>query len=304
MQNKVSQRRGHLQRGWAVASRWSHQRILLGACLLTVLLLSLSGSPAFAALGVPKSQVWPFFEASESTSADSLDHSAWDQFLKQYVKLSPDGIHRVAYKKVSAADRANLASYVKQLERTRIRRFRRAEQFAFWVNLYNALTVQLVLEHPEAQSIREIDSGWSPFQKGPWHVKRLHIESQRVSLNDIEHRILRPIWRDPRVHYALNCASLGCPNLLMEAFSATNSERLLEAAAEAFINHPRAVTLQSDGSLQVSSIFVWFQADFGGSEAALLRHLRRYAAPTLRRQLLGQRRVSSHHYNWGLNQIE
>lgn len=117
-----------------------------------------------------------------------------------------------------------------------------------------------------------------------------------VSLDDIEHRFLRPLWRDPRLHYALNCASLGCPNLMRTAFTASNTETLLEEAARGFVGHPRGVHLQG-GKLIVSSIYIWFREDFGGSDTGIVEHLKRYGAV-----LDGRTRIDGDAYDWALNE--
>ena len=93
----------------------------------------------------------------------------------------------------------------------------RAEAFAFWANLYNALTLKVVLERHPVRSIRDIRSSGVPFDPkgwiGPWRTRLVTVEGRRLSLDDIEHEVMRPTFRDPRVHYAVNCASIGCPNL-------------------------------------------------------------------------------------------
>jgi len=122
-----------------------------------------------------------------------------------------------------------------------------------------------------------------------------------VSLDDIEHRILRPIWMDPRIHYAVNCASLGCPNLPRVAFTAKNAERLLHAGAKAYINHPRGVRIE-DGTLTVSSIYAWFERDFE-EDGGVLGHLRRYANPQLATALAAFDRSSEFAYDWSLNDL-
>jgi hypothetical protein len=98
--------------------------------------------------------------------------------------------------------------------------------------------------------------------------------------DDIEHRIVRPIWQDNRLHYAVNCASLGCPNLLPIAYTQANLETLLEQGARDYINHPRGVTAEPE-KLFVSSIYVWFSSAFGSNQEGLLQHLRRYANKSL-----------------------
>ena len=181
-----------------------------------------------------------------------------------------------------------------------MRNFRRSEQYAYWVNLYNATTVQVVLDHYPVNSIMDIgiSPGW--FARGPWGKKLLKIEGQELSLNDIEHRILRPIFKDPRTHYALNCASLGCPNLSKVAFTGGNYDALLESAARSYINHPRGVRFHK-GKLEVSSIYEWFKDDFGGDDRSVIAHLTTYADTELKQQLANIRKISDDDYNWSLN---
>ena len=121
-----------------------------------------------------------------------------------------------------------------------------------------------------------------------------------MSLNDIEHQILRPIWQDPRIHYALNCASVGCPNLQMVAFTAANSDALLDTAARTYINSRRGVEI-IDGKLRLSSIFNWFSADFGGDLAAVTMHLATFAEPALAAILATKPRLAGYRYDWDLN---
>ncbi|HCK84123.1 MAG TPA: DUF547 domain-containing protein, partial [Hyphomonadaceae bacterium] len=101
-------------------------------------------------------------------------------------------------------------------------------------------------------------------------------------------------------HYAVNCASIGCPNLQPRAWSADTLERELDAAARAFVNHPRAARV-ANSSLRVSSIYEWFKVDFGGNDAGVISNLRRFAEPTLRDQLAGVTRIAAHDYDWSLN---
>src|SRR5262249_11026015 len=152
-----------------------------------------------------------------------------------------DGIARLPYARVTSSDRAALGGDLERLGKLPISTYSRREQFAFWVNLYNELIVRLVLDHYPISSIKAIDISPRLFSFGPWGKKLITIEGEGLSLDDIEHRILRPIWRDPRIHYAVNCAALGCPNLLPVAFNAANTEALLDKAALDYINHPRGV---------------------------------------------------------------
>jgi hypothetical protein len=157
-----------------------------------------------------------------------------------------------------------------------------------------------VLEHYPVDSIRKIAISPGLFSAGPWGKKLVTVEGKALSLDDIEHRILRPIWRDPRIHYAVNCAALGCPNLQPEAFTADNEEALLERAAHDYVNHPRGATV-ADGKLTVSSIYVWYQADFGGTDRGVIAHLQHYAAPALAAALAPIERIGADRYDWSLN---
>ena len=160
--------------------------------------------------------------------------------------------------------------------------------------------MKTVLEHYPVASIRDIDISRGVFVDGPWRVKLVEIDGEPVSLDDIEHRILRPIWRDPRIHYALNCASLGCPNLQPTAFTPANTQALLEQAARDFVNHPRGVRLEGD-ALVVSSIYAWFGSDFD-EDGGVISHVTRYAAPSLAPRLEGVQHVDRYEYDWRLNE--
>ena len=138
------------------------------------------------------------------------------------------------------------------------------------------------------------------FADGPWDKELVAVEGERVSLNDIEHRILRPIWRDPRIHYAVNCASVGCPNLYAEAFTGDRLEAQLDSAARAYVNNPRAARVE-DGKLVVSSLYIWFGEDFGGDDRAIIAHLKRYADQPLTERLGGLKAIADHDYDWELN---
>lgn len=241
---------------------------------------------------------WARFAGSDEASTREVSHAAWSALLERYVVESDSGIHLFRYGAVSPEDRRALEEYLAELSAVAPRSLRRAQQLPYWVNLYNALTVRVILDHYPLSSIREIRPTW--LSRGPWKKAWLEVDREPITLDDIEHRILRPIWRDPRIHYAVNCASLGCPNLQPVAFTEANAEGLLESAARAFVNHPRAASVDR-GELTVSSIYHWFREDFGDSEEGVLKHLRRYARPQLVEQLRGIREIDDHEYDWSLN---
>ena len=263
-----------------------------------------SAMALLAIFGAPQSDLWPKWQKHDAASAQKIDHSAWDKLLKRYlVAPHPSGIHRVRYGLVAPEDRKALKSYLENLQSLPISAYNRAEQKAYWINLYNALTVEIVLSRYPIESIRDIGISPGLFSRGPWDAKLLSIESEKLSLNDIEHRILRPIWQDARVHYGVNCASLGCPNLQPAAFTAENTENLLERGAKEYVNHPRGVAVRNR-KLRVSSIYVWFREDFGGNADDLMEHWREYADGALADALRSYSGGLEHEYDWRLNGAE
>jgi hypothetical protein len=262
--------------------------------------LTLAGAAPCVACAAPHPDPWPRWQASDESATGSIDHTAWGAFLARYLVPGEDGINRIAYRRVLPTDAEALAVYLSALGGVPITARRRAEQLAYWINLYNALTLRTVLDHYPVASILDINLSRGILGRGPWRKKLVRVEGEEVSLDDIEHRILRPFWRDPRLHYALNCASLSCPNLQPRAFTSATTEEMLETAARAYVNHPRGVHL-IEGRLFVSSIYVWYQADFGGDDRGVIAHLRRYAAPPLAQALAGQDRIAGDSYDWSLN---
>lgn len=248
----------------------------------------------------PKAKLWAKWQAHDPASVATVDHAAWTAWLQRYVSTDGAGVNRVAYGKVTAEDRAVLDAYVGALAAAPVGALNRAEQMALWINLYNALTVRVVLDHYPVASIRDIDISPGLFADGPWGKKLATVEGEPVSLNDIEHRILRPVSGDNRVHYAVNCAAVGCPNLARAAYTAADLDAMLEAAARAYVNDPRGVRV-AGGRVTVSKLFSWYAADFGGGEAAVMEYLAGLAAPPLKAALAARRGPVETAYDWALN---
>ena len=273
-----------------------------------LIILSLVSFVLYKTSGIaaPKSKLWPRWQTHNAENREVIDHSAWGIILKKYLVTSqlptessaPVGINLMEYGGVSKIDYDLLKIYLTTLEGISISSFSRPEQRAFWINIYNAATVNLILEHYPVESITNIS--FSFFSFGPWDEELLTIEGEELSLNDIEHRILRPIWQDPRIHYALNCASIGCPNLQPIAFTAKNTDSLLETGASEYINHPRGAK-KEDKKLWLSKIFEWYQDDYGGNEAGVLIHIQKYAKENLANSLYEDELEIEYHYDWRLN---
>ena len=230
-----------------------------GRCLafISASLFTLSGFSFIESFLVPNPKAWEIWQQNDSASLITVDHTAWDNFLVRYVIIGDDGINRVAYARAKKNGKTVLHAYLGALRRVHILNLNRTEQKAFWINLYNALTVAMVIEFYPILSIRDI--------KRAWDRKLIRLQGEMLSLNDIEHRILRPIWRDPLIHYSISCAALGCPNLAQQAYTGRDLDVMLVRAARDYINHPRGVSIK-DNNLILSKIYGWYADDFGGEE--------------------------------------
>lgn len=231
-------------------------------------------------------------------SQTEISHAAWDALLARYISSPADGVNRFAYGKVSKADARALDEYIQALEQVVVTSIGRAEQFAYWINLYNALTVKIILDNYPVDSIRDIRPTW--YLPGPWKKPFVKVEGRALSLDNIEHDIMRPIFQDNRIHYAVNCASIGCPNLQPRAFTRANLEQLLEKSAYEYVNHPRGVRVEN-GDLIASSIYKWYGDDFGDSPKQIIAHFRKYAHPPLKKSLRKAKKIDSFFYDWELN---
>ena len=272
-------------------------RLRLKALLgLLVLLVCLNAKLTMAA---PFGELIRFWDDREEGSSFVVDHSRWQGILDKYLDDEHvSGINLFDYGSVTDDDEKILIEYLQYLQSFEPRQFNSNEQKAYWINLYNALTVAVILDRgSDIESIRDIRSG--VFTRGPWQLDLAKIVTQDLSLDDIEHGILRPIWKDNRIHYAVNCASISCPNLLKTAFTGANIEELLNKAARDYVNHERGVKIEN-GKLTLSSIYDWYSEDFGSGVPDLIIHLRQYAEPQLASQLQVFTQADFD-YNWDLN---
>ena len=270
--------------------------------VLALVVAALLVAPGFAP-AAPSSALLEVWDTSDETNTETVDHSAWQNLLTAYLSSHPSGVNRFDYAalKANAEDTAKLADYLAHLQAHDPRAYARAEQKAYWINFYNALTVQVVVNAYPVDSIRGIHESWIPLS-GPWDDVHAQVAGQELTLNNIEHGILRPIWRDNRIHYAVNCASYGCPNQSPTVFTAANIEELLDTSARAYINHPRGVDFVDDDFLVISSIYDWYVEDFGGNQTSVLAHLMQYAEAGLAARLKDFAGSVDYEYDWSLNQ--
>lgn len=239
-----------------------------------------------------------FWDTYVIQNTQAIDHSKWQLVLEDYLIADHEsGINRVDYEAL-IDDKALLEEYINTTANIDPRKYNKDEQMAYWINLYNALTVLLIIDEYPTQSITTL--GKTTIAFGPWDDFAITVAGQDLSLNDIEHRILRPIWQDDRIHFAVNCASIGCPNLQAEAFTSDNLNTLLDIGAEEYLAHPRALRFEED-TLILSSLFEWYASDFGNDLTAILAKLSEYAPDELKEDLKEHQGKIKYEYDWGLN---
>ena len=219
-----------------------------------------------------------------------VDHQKWSELLKKYV--SQNG--QVNYKAWSK-NHTQLDQYLSALSQNIPgKNWTQSQKIAYWINAYNAFTIKLILNHYPLKSIKEIADG-IPMINSPWDLKFFQIGTVDFDLNTIEHQILRKEFQEPRIHFAINCASISCPKLRNEAYFATRLEAQLEQQAKDFIHDPTKNIINANQT-SLSSIFNWFQSDFT-RKGDLLLYLKKYQ-PALNQK----NKITYLPYNWNLNE--
>jgi len=266
------------------------------ARFLTILLMFIAAT----AVAAPQAELWSPWETHDASSTETVDHAPWGDFLDRYLVTDhPSGVNRVRYGEVSSTDRRALQRYLAALQDVAVSELNRDEQLAFWINLYNAATVEVILGNYPVDSIRDIGGGL--MSSGPWDEPLLTVEGTDLTLNDVEHRIIRPIWRDERIHYVVNCASYGCPNLYPEPITAENYDSVFDESAGDYTGHDRGIRFERN-RLVLSEIYNWYVDDFGGNIDGVIEHLTEYVdAETADRLERFDGRVV-YEYDWSLNE--
>lgn len=221
-------------------------------------------------------------DQSEIVTRSVVDHSAWDALLQKYVNDRGE----VDYASLGK-ERQKLDAYLEAIAgHPPQNNWSRAEKMAYWINAYNAFTVQLILDNYPLKSIRDLDQG------NVWDRQWIVIGDNTYSLNNLEHDILRKQYTDARIHFAVNCAARSCPPLLNRAWTAANLRTTLDQQTRAFINNQTYNTITQQ-SVQISKIFDWYRKDFGD----LIAFLNQYA----RTKIQPNAKVSFQTYDWALN---
>ena len=266
-------------------------------CLSLFISLVLISSQINASLN---KSLWPIWEVNNPLSIEVISHDDWQAFLNKRVITNAEGINLIDYLNLSDEDYNLLTLYIEKMSKINIARYNRSEQLAFWLNLYNALTVQVVSDYYPVSSIEEVNISPGLFSIGPWGKKLVTINGTPLSLDDIQNRIIRPIWNDQRTLYAINNASIGAANLSKEAYRGITIEKALNEAALEYINSLRGAQV-IEGALIVSKIYDWFSDDFGGTKKEVIAHLKQFAKEPLQSQLKHINNIDSYTYNWHLN---
>jgi len=217
-------------------------------------------------------------------------HAQWTSLLKKHVSESG----AVNYKGL-AQDRSEIDAYLNVLRKARPdeSKWSRDEQLAYWINAYNAFTIELVLDHYPIKSIKDIAGGLIGINT-PWDISFIHLQGKTFSLNDIEHHIIRKNFEDPRIHFALVCAAKSCPQLRRESYEASTLSAQLDDQGKLFLNDPSKNNVSPSKAL-LSPLFNWYGMDFKKS-GTLAEWVSRYSSVPLAKQ-----RIEYGEYDWSLN---
>ena len=227
-------------------------------------------------------------------AAEVVDHGKYARLLSRHVHAGK--VDYQGFKK----DEAMLNQYLDELDQVNPDALDRTEAMAFYINLYNAWTIKLILsKFPDLKSIKDLGG----IFQSPWKKKIVRLNGQKVSLDHIEQDILRPRYKDPRVHFAVNCASKSCPPLISEPYEGQKLDDQLNKATEYFINDPTSNYLKGD-TLYVSRIFKWYVEDF---QVGIIGFFRKFARGDLLKKLQQTSekfKIDYLDYDWTLNSIE
>ena len=228
---------------------------------------------------------------SSAFAAPEFSHQGWDTLLQKHVVAG-----EVDYKNF---DRVALDGYLKELSTVSLKALKSDELLALWINAYNAYTVALILDNYPLKSIKDISK--------PWDKKFCKVGGTTYSLNDIEHKILRKEFKEPRIHFAIVCASIGCPPLASRAYEGGVIDAQLERQAKGFFTNPQNTKIESSffggKKLSTSKILSWFGGDFGKTEKERVAFIRRYVTADIAKEIDADPAIDLTFltYDWKLN---
>jgi hypothetical protein len=235
----------------------------------------------------------------QETYADTFDHSKFDRILKQYV----DNEGRVDYNRIAKDPR--FSEYMESLKSAQADELSHNGRLAFWINAYNAVTIDKVIKWRPKKSVREtlVPGVWTSTK---FFTTQDHTVAGRpLSQDDIEHEMLRKKLKDPRIHFVIVCASSSCPPLARFAFTEEKVQTRLEEETRKYINSSRGTRIdRAKNTLYLSKIFDWFAEDFKSKSGSVLEFIKPYLAPEARAFLEQGPKISYIHYDWALNAKE
>lgn len=222
-----------------------------------------------------------------------IKHTIWDMLLHKHV----DSLGLVNYQGFMS-DSIQIDTYLEILSNNAPNsRWSKNEQLAYWINLYNAYTIKLIINHYPLKSIKDIGASIQiPFVNTPWQIEFIKIGTEFYSLDDIEHNIIRANFAEPRVHFALVCAALSCPKLRNEAYQGKILERQLTDQAVDFLEDT-SKNILTEEHIMISKIFWWFKGDFTNT-TSLIEYLNQYAPITIN----SDAEIDYKDYSWTLNE--
>lgn len=231
--------------------------------------------------------------APKGTSSAPPSHKTWNSLLQKHV--NKEGF--VNYKGF-IKDKSTFQGYLNSLSQNAPSdKWSKNEQMAYWINAYNAFTIKLIMDHYPVKSIKDIGSSIQiPFVNTPWQYKFFEIGGEKMKLDEIEHQILRKKFDDPRIHFALVCASYSCPRLLNEAYTAEKLDKQLDMQAKHFLANEKKNKIMAN-KLVLSKYFTWYKGDFT-KNSSLIDYLNKYAPVKINKDA----DISYMDYNWSLNE--
>jgi hypothetical protein len=250
------------------------------ALLIIVLFATSSCSSLINVLTKKKNPV------SKDSISNPIDYAIWDNLLNKHVK--ENGL--VDYKGFKE-DAEDFNTFITLLENNHPndKNWSEDETLAYWINAYNAFTVKLIVDNYPVESIKKVKKG-VPFINSVWDIDFISIEGISYSLGNIEHGILRKSFNEPKIHFAINCASISCPNLFNEAFTPEKLEAQLNKTAEVF--------LYDKTKNRLASIFNWYKVDFT-KDTSLTEYIQQFVSEDI-----SNKKVSYLDYDWGLNDVK
>ncbi len=231
-----------------------------------------------------------------NTSPTPPDHSLWTELLQKHVSEEGE-VNYPGFIK----DSTKLDEYLDLLSSHAPDRKKWSddEQLAYWINVYNAFTVKIVADHYPVETIKEIGGRVNiPFVSTVWDIKFIDIGGKKIHLNRVEHGIIRKEFKEPRIHFAVNCASYSCPVLLNEAYTAEKLEEQLQQQTVHFINNPRFNIIENPNKAKISRLFQWYSGDFKVDGKDIIDYINRYSDI----QLASDAEISYMDYDWSLNE--